>query len=58
MGSGSDEAREPGFGSSRLAEFVANHDCSVSRLMEAIKESRGQWSQRDDATALLLRTGI
>ncbi len=44
------------FGNDRLAEFVATHDCSVSRLMQAIKEFRGQCAQRDDATVVLLRS--
>jgi sigma-B regulation protein RsbU (phosphoserine phosphatase) len=44
------------FGSARLAEFVATHDCSVSRLMEAIHEFRGQCAQKDDATVILLRS--
>ena len=43
------------FGSTRLMEFVANHDCSVPRLMEAIKEFRGKCAQKDDATVILLR---
>ena len=44
------------FGSARLTEFVATHDCSVSRLMEAIKEFRGKCAQKDDATVILLRS--
>jgi sigma-B regulation protein RsbU (phosphoserine phosphatase) len=44
------------FGRARLAEFVATHDCSVSRLMEAIKEFRGKCAQKDDATVILLRS--
>src|SRR5207245_11233838 len=30
------------FGSGRLPEFVATHDCSLSRLMEGVKEFSGQ----------------
>jgi sigma-B regulation protein RsbU (phosphoserine phosphatase) len=44
------------FGSTRLTEFVAKHDCSVSDLMEAIKEFRGKCAQKDDATVMLLRS--
>jgi len=44
------------FGNERLAEFVAKHDCSVSRLMEAIKAFHGNCPQRDDATVVLLRS--
>jgi len=43
------------FGSSRLAEFVASHDCSASRLIDAIKAFQGQGAQKDDATVILLR---
>jgi len=46
---------EQEFGSSRLAEFVASHDCSASRLMAAIKAFQGQGIQKDDATVILLR---
>ena len=44
------------FGSARLKEFVARHDCNVSQLMEAIKEFRGNCAQKDDATVVLLRS--
>ena len=44
------------FGSARLTEFVVAHDCSISRLMEAIKEFRGKCLQKDDATLILLRS--
>jgi len=44
------------FGSARLAEFVAAHECSAARLMEAIKQHRGKCAQSDDATVLLLRS--
>jgi len=44
------------FGSERLAEFVAAHDCSAARLMEAIHEFHGQSAPRDDATVILLRS--
>ncbi len=44
------------FGSARLTEFVATHDCSVSQLMQAIQEFRGQSAQEDDATVILLRS--
>jgi phosphoserine phosphatase RsbU/P len=44
------------FGCARLTEFVATHDCSVSRLMEAVRDFRGKCSQKDDATVILLRS--
>ena len=44
------------FGSARLTEFVAKHDCSISRLTEAIQQFRGQCRQKDDATLILLRS--
>lgn len=44
------------FGSARLTEFVATHNCSVSQLMKAIKEFRGKCTQKDDATVILLRS--
>jgi phosphoserine phosphatase RsbU/P len=44
------------FGSARLQEFVATHDCSISRLMDAIREFRGNCAQKDDATVILLRS--
>jgi sigma-B regulation protein RsbU (phosphoserine phosphatase) len=44
------------FGNDRLAEFMASHDCSVSRLMQATKKFRGNRKQHDDATVILLRS--
>lgn len=44
------------FGSARLAEFVAKHDCSAERLMEAIRAFQGQCGQKDDASVILLRS--
>jgi sigma-B regulation protein RsbU (phosphoserine phosphatase) len=44
------------FGNVRLTEFVATHDCSVSRLMQDIKDFRGKCAQKDDATVILLRS--
>jgi sigma-B regulation protein RsbU (phosphoserine phosphatase) len=44
------------FGRARLMEFVGQHDCSVSRLMEDIKAFRGACAQKDDATVILLRS--
>lgn len=44
------------FGSARLAEFVARHDCNITQLMEAIKEFSGNCTQKDDATVVLLRS--
>jgi phosphoserine phosphatase RsbU/P len=48
--------QEQEFGSARLVEFVARHDCSVSRLMESIKGFHGNCPQKDDATVVLLRS--
>jgi sigma-B regulation protein RsbU (phosphoserine phosphatase) len=47
---------EQEFGSERLAEFLAQHDCSVDQLMQATKEFRGSCAQKDDATVVLLRS--
>ena len=44
------------FGSDRLADFVATHDCSAGRLMEAIRQFSGERGQSDDATLILLRS--
>ena len=44
------------FGRARLADFVATHGCSLSGLMEAVKEFRGKCAQNDDATVILLRS--
>jgi phosphoserine phosphatase RsbU/P len=44
------------FGNERLIDFMASHDCSVSRLMADIKEFRGQRKPHDDATVILLRS--
>ena len=44
------------FGSDRLMQFVASHDCSASQLMEALDEFRGQCRLKDDATLILLRS--
>jgi sigma-B regulation protein RsbU (phosphoserine phosphatase) len=44
------------FGSERLTEFVARHDCSVIRLMEAVEEFSGACARKDDATVVLLRS--
>jgi sigma-B regulation protein RsbU (phosphoserine phosphatase) len=48
--------RDEEFGGARLAEFVAKHDCSVPRLMEAIRDFHGSCPQKDDATVVLLRS--
>ncbi|HYX69379.1 MAG TPA: GAF domain-containing SpoIIE family protein phosphatase [Terriglobales bacterium] len=47
---------EQEFGSGRLMEFVAAHDCSVSRLMQDIEEFSGRATPTDDATVILLRS--
>jgi sigma-B regulation protein RsbU (phosphoserine phosphatase) len=44
------------FGSARLMEFVATHDCSAIRLIEDLKAFRGKCAQKDDATVILLRS--
>jgi len=48
--------QEQEFGCARLMEFVGTHDCSVSRLIEAIRDFRGGRPQADDATVILLRS--
>jgi sigma-B regulation protein RsbU (phosphoserine phosphatase) len=47
---------EQEFGSARLHDFMAAHDCSVPQLMEAIRQFSGQCGQKDDATVILLRS--
>jgi sigma-B regulation protein RsbU (phosphoserine phosphatase) len=44
------------FGSARLQDFVATHDCSVSQLMQSIRRFGGESVLKDDATAILLRS--
>lgn len=44
------------FGSARLSRFLANHDCNVQQLMEAVEAFRGNRRQGDDATVVLLRS--
>jgi phosphoserine phosphatase RsbU/P len=44
------------FGSARLHDFLAAHDCSVSQLMEAIHQFGGKCGLKDDATVILLRS--
>src|SRR6266550_6335483 len=44
------------FGSARLTDFVAAHDCNAFQLMEDIKSFRGPCSRKDDATVILLRS--
>lgn len=44
------------FGSARLAEFVASHECSVEGILGALAEFRGNSPQADDATLILLRS--
>jgi len=44
------------FGSCRVAEFVANHDCSASNLLQDIREFSGDRGPSDDATLILLRS--
>jgi sigma-B regulation protein RsbU (phosphoserine phosphatase) len=47
---------EQEFGSARLAEFVADHQCSVADLMRRVRDFQGQARQHDDATVILLRS--
>jgi sigma-B regulation protein RsbU (phosphoserine phosphatase) len=47
---------EQEFGPARLAEFVAQHDCSVPKLLQAIRDFSGKRELADDATVLLLRS--
>jgi len=44
------------FGSCRVAEFVANRDCSASNLLQDIREFSGDRGPSDDATLILLRS--
>jgi len=44
------------FGSARLHDFMAAHDCSVSQLMAAIQQFSGKCGLKDDATVILLRS--
>ncbi len=44
------------FGSDRLREFVASHKCSVSELMQTIRQFGGECGLKDDATVILLRS--
>lgn len=44
------------FGHARLAEFVATHDCNVSRLLQEVQDFRGKCELEDDATVMLLRS--
>jgi sigma-B regulation protein RsbU (phosphoserine phosphatase) len=44
------------FGSARLHDFIAAHDCSVSQLLEAIHQFGGECGLNDDATVILLRS--
>ena len=46
------------FGSTRVAAFLAAHDCNVSQLMKAIRGIRGYCSEKDDATVILLRSAV
>src|SRR5437764_15092663 len=44
------------FGSARLHDFIEEHDCSVSHVMEAIDQFGGECRLSDDATVILLRS--
>jgi sigma-B regulation protein RsbU (phosphoserine phosphatase) len=44
------------FGSARLRDFIATHDCSLPRLMETIRRFGGECGLNDDATVILLRS--
>jgi sigma-B regulation protein RsbU (phosphoserine phosphatase) len=44
------------FGSARLQDFVATHDCSVPQLMQTIRRFGGERGLKDDATVILLRS--
>ena len=48
--------KEEEFGSGRLMEFMGSHDCSVSKLMQAVQDFRGKCELEDDATVILLRS--
>jgi len=44
------------FGTCRLADFVASHDCSAKLLLEQMREFSGGLGPNDDATLILLRS--
>ena len=44
------------FGSARLQDFVAAHDCSLPQLMQAVRQFGGEAGFKDDATVILLRS--
>jgi sigma-B regulation protein RsbU (phosphoserine phosphatase) len=44
------------FGSTRIEEVLKTHDCSVPRLMEAVRRFGGESALKDDATVILLRS--
>ncbi|HVP42163.1 MAG TPA: GAF domain-containing SpoIIE family protein phosphatase [Terriglobales bacterium] len=48
--------QEQEFGRDRLMEFVGNHDCNVTDLMQDIQDFRGKCALEDDATVILLRS--
>jgi serine phosphatase RsbU (regulator of sigma subunit) len=44
------------FGSCRLADFVATHDCSAKLLLEQVRNFSAGGGLTDDATLILLRS--
>jgi phosphoserine phosphatase RsbU/P len=44
------------FGSVRLQDFVAAHDCNLPQLMQAVRQFGGEGGFKDDATVILLRS--
>jgi len=44
------------FGTCRLADFVASHDCNAKLLLEEIRNFSAQAGPSDDATLILLRS--
>jgi sigma-B regulation protein RsbU (phosphoserine phosphatase) len=44
------------FGTARLHDFIAGHNCNASQLMQAIHKFGGTCGLNDDATVILLRS--
>jgi len=44
------------FGTARLTDFVARHDCNIFQLMEDIVDFSGNSGLKDDTTVVLLQS--
>jgi sigma-B regulation protein RsbU (phosphoserine phosphatase) len=47
---------EEEFGAGRVMDLVRQSHCVTERLMEAVREFRGNCAQKDDATVVVLRS--